>query len=203
MKRCLLLLSLALSAAALYAFPGSESTYLPAEIQAIKKDLGDRSFGELKVSELIPVAERLNLAIQKDQYVQETSWASLWWPGAGQFRTGNWTSGVVQTGLHVGITVGSLVWANAVLPADLRLGTMDYLGTSMTNIHNAWGAHSLSDYLPTLGVLALGGVVDFALRGWSAHEAVGLAKEHIDQGKVTFEPRFDLERFGFGMGMRF
>jgi len=201
MKRFGLLVVLALVAGAVHAFPGFEPVYFPAEVKAVQADLGARPLGDLKVSELVPVAERLNIAWQKDEYLVKTAQMSFAWPGAGQFATGHWTSGAVQTGLNLGIMAGTFVWANAVLPSDLRLGTMDYLGTSMTSIHNAWGAHTLYDFFPTVGVLALGGIADFALRAWSAHDARQLAQTYVDAGKITFEPRFDLEHLGFGMNM--
>jgi len=203
MKRLAFLAVLVLAASAVYAFPGFEPVYFPAEVKAVEADLGAKSVGELKVTELIPMAERLNVAWQKDQYVAKNTMLSMLWPGAGQFVTENWAEGVVQTGLHVGITVGSLVWANAVLPADLRLGTMDYLGTSMTSIHNSWGAHSLQDFFPTIGALAVGAVADFAVRGWSAWDARKQSQDYVNAGKVTFEPKIDWEHFGFGMGMKF
>jgi hypothetical protein len=199
MKRSILTLALVLAAGAVHAFPGLDPVYYPAEVKAVEAEMGAKTVGDLKVSELIPIANRLDIARQKDEYVLKMAKLSMFWPGAGEFSTGHWTSGALQTGLHLGITAGTLVWANAVLPSDVRVGNLDYFGTSFTTIHNTWGAHTLYEFFPTIGVLLLGGVAEVGLRAWSANEAQQFAKERIDEGKITFEPRFDGEHLGFGM----
>jgi TM2 domain-containing membrane protein YozV len=201
MKTFLLGVTLILAAAVAWAYPPSDAVYLPAEIQAIEGELGTQTLGNLKVSDSIAVMKRLDVAREKDQYLSDMAMASFWWPGAGQFATGNLTDGVLHTGVHLGLTVGTVVLANAVLPSDVRLGNLDYFGTNFTTIHNTWSNHTLSDYLPTIGVVLGGTLVDLALRAWSAKDARQLAREQIDEGRITFEPRFDFDRHGFGMGI--
>ena len=202
MKQLLIAFTFLAWGAAAYAYPPSDAVYLPAEIQAIEAERGTQTMGDLKVSDSIAVMKRLDVAREKDQYLRDMATASFWWPGAGQFITGNVTEGLLHTGVHLGLTVGTVVLANAVLPSDVRLGNMDYFGTSFTTIHNTWSNHTLGDYLPTIGVVLGGALVDGALRAWSARDARHLAREQIDEGRITFEPRFDFsDRHGFGMGM--
>lgn len=201
MKRIVLLTVLTLVAAAVFAFPGFEPIYFPAEVKAVGATLGDKTVGDLKVSELIPIAERLDIARQKDGYVMLASGLSLAWPGAGQYMTGDWMGGTLFTGLHVGITAGSLLWAHALLPSDLQWSNLDYFGSPHSRIDSRWSNHSLNDFWPSIGALAVGGVADFALRAWSARNARDEAKAKIDDGKMTFEPRFEGGRMGWGMGM--
>jgi hypothetical protein len=214
MKRVLLTSVLFLAALGAFAIPGFDPVYFPAEMKAIRSDLGAKTLGDLKVDDLVPIAERLDVARQKDLYLMTASGASFLWPGAGQFMAGDWTGGALQTSFHVGISAGTLYWAHSLLPSDLRWGNLDYLGSNQDTINARWKAHSFGDYLPALGALAAGGVVDFALRAWSARDARTTAQAKVDAGAITFEPRFEgglgfggrgfgMGGFGLGMGMRY
>jgi hypothetical protein len=201
MKRILFLTVLTLAAVAAFAFPGFEPVYFPAEVKAIGADLGSRTLGDLKISELVPIAERLDVARQKDGFVMMAGGLSLAWPGAGHFLAGDWMDGTLYTGLHLGVSIASLAWAHSLLPSDLQLSNLDYLAASHGTVQNRWNNHSLNDYLTAIGALAVGGAVDFALRVWSAKTAQAVAKTRIDDGKITFEPRFEGGRLGMGLGM--
>lgn len=201
MKRTMILAALALSAASAFAIPDFGPRYLPAEVQAIKEEFGAQSLGELKVSDLVPLAERLDVARQKDRFVMMAAGLSAFWPGAGQIASGEWGPGLAYTGLHLGITAGTLYWAHSLLPSDLRLENLDYFDESHSAIDDAWNRHTMNDYWPAVGALAAGGVVDLVLRAWSAQDARATAETRINEGKIAFEPRFDQGHFG--MGMRF
>jgi len=202
MKRVLFAAALLITASAAFALPGFAPVYLPAELSSIKAELGSQTLGDLKVSELIPLAERIDIARQKDRYVLMATGLSFVWPGAGQFASGDSTGGIVQTSLHLGITGGTLYWAHALLPADLRIGNLDYFGSTKDQVNNAWASHPMNDYWPAVGALAVGGAVDLALRAWSAADASTKVRRAIDDGTVTFEPRF-FEDGHLGWGMRY
>jgi len=201
MKRLGLLTVLTLAAVSAFAFPGFEPTYFPAEVKAIGADLGSRTLGDLKVSELVPLAERLDIARQKDGYVMMAGGLSMFWPGAGQYMSGDWMGGTLYTGLHVGVTAGTVFWAESLLPSDLQWSNLDYFSASHSTVRSRWDSHSFNEYLPAIGALALGTAVDVGLRFWSARNAKEVAKARIDDGKVTFEPRFENTRWGMGLGM--
>jgi hypothetical protein len=64
------------------------------------------------------------------------------------------------------------------------------------------------DLLPSLGVLAGGGLVQVILRGVSSNHAAKLAEERIAAGEITFEPKLSIlpggpGAMGFGMGMKY
>jgi len=192
---------LILAAGSAFAFPGFEPTYFPAEMKAVAAELGPRTIGDLKVSELIPVVERLDVARQKDGYVMMAGGMSMFWPGAGQYMAGDWVDGTLFTGLHLGVTAGSLFWAHSLLPSDLQWSNLDYFSASRSTVKGRWDSHSFNEYLPAVGALAVGGAVGIALRVWSARNAQEVAKTRIDDGKITFEPRFENTRWGMGLGM--
>jgi len=193
--------ALGLVAASAFALPFHErtSSYFSTELKAVEAEYGPRVLAEVKVGDLIPVAGRLDVARQKDGYVLMAGGLSMVWPGAGQFAAGEWSTGAVHTGLHLGVTVASLAWAHSLLPADLRWGNLDYLDASESTIKTTWSNHHASEFFPAVGALALGGALDLALRIWSANDAQTTAKSRIDQGEITFEPRFHRGHWGFGM----
>lgn len=201
MKRLMIVLALVgATTASLSALPGFEPYYLPNELSLIKAELGDSTLGQMKVADLIPLAQKLDVARQKDGFVMMATGMSFAWPGAGQFASGDIAGGTMQTVLHVGISAATSWWADSVLPSDLRWTNLNVFTASPEKVHSAWASHPLNDYWPAIGALAAGGAVDLVLRAWSAHDAQGKARQAIDEGKVTFEPRF-LEggRMGFGM----
>lgn len=200
MKKIVIGAILALSAASAFAFPlhFGERVYFAAELKALEAEYGTRNLGQLTVAELIPAAGRLDVARQKDRRVDLATGLSMAWPGAGQYSVGEWASGTLHMGLHVGVVAGSLVWAHALLPSDLRVSHLNYFGDSQDTIDAAWNSHSIDDFWPSIGALSAGFVVDLAVRAWSAGDARVAARNAIDEGKITFEPRFDGHHWGFG-----
>ncbi len=63
--------------------------------------------------------------------------------------------------------------------------------------------NSAVDYLPSLGVLAAGAVVDRVLGHFSARGAARLAEKHVLDGTKSFEPVLITSGRGLGFGMRF
>lgn len=201
MKRTIALTALFLSALSAFALPGPDfrGTYVAAELKAIEGEYGTRNLADLKVNEVLPVAGRLDVARQKDGLVMIAGGLSLAWPGAGQFAVGDWTGGILHTGLQVGITAGTLFWAHSLLPSDLRFDNLDYVNATDDAIERAWKSHSAREFFPAIGALAAGGVVDFVLRVWSAKDAQSSAREQIDEGAIVFEPRYFGGHMGWGM----
>ena len=212
MKRILIALIVAAVPAALFAapfgpwnqpagpaflHPTEAGPYLRAEILQIESEMGSQKIGEVDMSGLVALRERLSIAAQKDDYVRKMSAHSYFLPGLGQFETGNTGSGFLFLGLDVATLAGTFLGAYYLLPEDLRLNKLDYLGNSFTTISNAWNGHTLPDYLPSMGVLLVGMIVDQTIRHFAASGAGRDAAAAIDRGSVNFTPRIGLGFMGF------
>jgi TM2 domain-containing membrane protein YozV len=165
----------------------------------------DAGLGELTVGETVAIVSRISVARQKLAYVQRARFASFHVPGMGQFMTGDTGAGVAY--LLAGLTtgVGSLVGWYLLLPEDLQFGSLDYLNEPFSDIEDAWKGHSLSDYLPSIGVMAGGMLVNGIVRVLSAGAAGKSARRNIRDETVQFEARpflFLSGPHGPGMGMR-
>jgi hypothetical protein len=163
-----------------------EHTYLRAELDSLLS--GEGELGALSYGQLREVAGRLSVARQKDRFVARSKAMSFMIPGSGQFLNKDYGSGAAFLAADLAVVAGTLVGAYYLLPDDLRFQQMDYLNTSFNDIHDAWRAHSFTDYLPSLGVLAGGGVLKAILGQFSSMHAGRLARRNIDAGKITFEP---------------
>jgi hypothetical protein len=185
--------------------------YFDAEIASIESEYGAGAydgfaagkFGDLTLNQMVPLWSRLNVAVQKDNYVNRVGTMSFLLPGLGQFSTGNVGLGVGMLSLHVSVLAGSLYWAYICLPSDLRFDKLDYTSASFDTISTTWNKHDIKDYLPSIGALAAGMAVNFALRVWSASSARDEAKENVDRGQVKFKPIISPGFLGFQVTPRF
>ena len=178
--------------------PPDQAFYLTTETQALRLELKDRKTGDLTGEETFRIQDRLSVALQKDLFVWKTAQASLIFPGAAQFRTGHNLEGAGFMAANLGILAGTLIAAYQFLPQDLK---MDYLGNSFSYIDSKWKGHSFNDYLPSLGILALGMVAEAGVHYWSYESGKAEAREFVDQGKEKFEPQFNFT--GLGINMRY
>ena len=131
-------------------------------------------------------------------------------PGKGQFMNGDALSGALFLTADILVVAGTLVGTYFLLPEALQFGQLDYLNTSHTDIKAAWkGAAETTTFmqaLPTLGVLTGGMLLHKGISIWSAKHAAKLARDNIDAGNITFEPRAMFmssgkTRMGFGFGI--
>ena len=104
--------------------------------------------------------------------------------------------------------VGTLLGAYFLLPADLQFTQLNYFTEPYSAIEGAWKDQSFVDLLPSMGVLAGGGLVQAKLRGVSSNHAAKLAEQNIAAGNITFEPKLTVlhggpAAMGFGMGMKY
>ena len=173
--------------------------YIKAEFDALQSELGVRPFGELSLNELDSYRERVETAIRKDAYVRSTARMSMHFPGAGQIRNGDTTEGIGFIALHAATIAGTLAGWYFLLPSDLRFDELDYLSSSKQTIHDAWMAHSLKDYLPGIGVMAAGMIVDGGVRHWSSVSAMNGARAAIESGKARLNPVVGPGYFGMRM----
>lgn len=173
--------------------------YAKEELSAIKADLGNQEFGDLSIARLSPYWTRLNLALSKDQYLEETSKMSFIIPGAGQFKNGDTSKGVGFLSLHLAVVTGTLAGFYFLLPSDLRFDRLDYFNTSFKDINDTWEAHSLNDYLPSIGAMLAGTLIDLGVRFWASQEAYSGARAAVESGKAELKPVLGPGYLGFGM----
>ncbi len=75
-----------------------------------------------------------------------------------------------------------------LLPADLRFDRLDYFKTSFKDINDTWEAHSLNDYLPSIGMMLAGTLVDLGVRFWASGDAYAGARAAVDSGRAELKP---------------
>ena len=185
---------------------------LTAEIEAILGDEADTVIGELTFGEVGDLMARLSVPMQEAAYVQRSSAASMMMPGKGQFMNGDTLNGALFLTADLIAAAGALAGMYFLLPAELQFGELDYFNTPHSDIKASWQSAMESatfmDALPTLGVVAGGMALHHGIRAFSASHAARLARENIEAGNVTFEPRTSFfssghGRLGIGMGMKF
>ena len=184
-----------------FAQTAPEPLGFEAELDAALQEMAAAQLGSLTVADLAKLHDRLSIARQKLEYVQRARRASFFIPGAGQFMTGDKLGGSLYLAGDIVIVAGGLVGAYFLLPANVQFNNLDYFNDSLANIGSAWQSNSVLSYLPSVGVLAGAAILRGVLGHISAVNAAREARQNIADGKITFVPRFDLDRHGFGMGM--
>jgi len=209
MKKILVMLPLAFAlfvgagGAPVFAQKAAESQGFEAELDAAIQEMANTQIGTLTMADVEKLAGRISVAHQKVQYVRRAAHASLMFPGAGQFMTGDTLGGSLFLAGDIVLAAGTLVGAYFLLPSNVQFTNIDYLNTPISNIGTAWGTNGLVAYLPSIGVLVVGRILTGILRHASAAVAAREARENIADGKVTFTPNFDFDGHrGFGMGMQ-
>lgn len=185
---------------------------LVAEMEDILEAEADTVISDLTFGEIDDLMAKLSVPMQEAEYIKRSAAASMMMPGKGQFMNGDPLSGALFLAGDVVTTAGVLVGMYVLLPPELQFDQLDYFNTPHSDIKTAWESAAESatfmDALPTLGVLAGGMALHHGIRAFSAAHAARLAKENIEQGRVTFEPRASFftsghGRLGIGMGMKF
>jgi hypothetical protein len=171
--------------------------FLRAEIGRIEADLDGQKMGDIDVSTLFAVRDRLSVASQKDAYVRDMGIHSFLLPGLGQIQTGDTAGGIGFMAADLGVLAGAFVGAYFLLPSDLRFDRIDYFGSSVSAVHSAWTSHSVTEYLPAFAAFMAGMVLDQTLRHWSAAIARREAASTVEDGRVSFTPRVGIGFMGF------
>ena len=171
------------------------------EILKLLEAEGNRELGSITLSDLKKLILRMEELRMAYFYIERSKKASFFMPGVGQFMNEEPLSGSLFLTAHLGVIAGSLVGSYFLLPADLRFDSTDYLNESISVIKDRWRSHSLQDYLPAIGVMAGGHLVDMILRLWSADNAKKLAARKVKSGAFKVRPFFERGKHGFGFGM--
>lgn len=187
------------------------SDLVAEELESFAADSAMVSLGDLTVADLTELLGTLSVREQEASYVRSLRISSFIAPGIGQIRGGDALSGSLFVLGDIGLSVGTVWGAYALLPETVQIsrdgGTgIDYWNDSRNDVEAAWSALSFSDLAPSLGVVLAGSVVDLVLRSWSASHAGELALDNVESGAVVFEPQpftFVGDRMGLGMRMRY
>jgi hypothetical protein len=171
--------------------------YLKAETEAVERELAASVFGELTVAEVLPYRDRLNMAAQKDGFVRDMSMLSFKMPGSGHFRMRDFGSGTMFMCMHISLLLGQTVGAFLLLPEGIR--EIDYINTPYKDVVDRIASYDAGDFLPALQLILVCAVVDLGVRTWASADAAKEAKNRIDGGKITFEPRLGPGFLGFGI----
>jgi hypothetical protein len=187
---------------------GKEEQLLEQELQAVLAAEESSVLGELTVGEAQDLMGEISIAYQKAAYVSKSRAMSFILPGLGQFMNDDPGMGALFLSLDVITGVGTVLGAYFLLPDELQFDELNYFTESYGYIETEWKKQSFTDFLPTLGVLAGGGLVQVILRGISSDHAAKLAEEKIAAGEITFEPKLSIlpagtGAMGFGMGMKY
>lgn len=185
-----------------------EEQLLEQQLEAVLAEQESAVLGDFTVGEAQELLGEISIAYQKAAYVSKSRAASLMLPGMGQFMNDDPGSGALFLSLDVLTGVGALLGAYFLLPDELQFDQLNYFKDSFSTIENTWKSQSFMDLLPSLGVLAGGGLVQVILRGVSSNHAAKLAEERIAAGEITFEPKLSIlpggpGAMGFGMGMKY
>jgi hypothetical protein len=187
---------------------GTEEELLERQLEAIMAGRESSVLGELTVGEAQELLGEISIAYQKAAYVSKSRAMSFMLPGLGQFMNDDPGMGALFLSLDLLTGVGTLLGAYFLLPGELQFDQLNYFTEPYVNIEDAWKGQSFVDLLPSLGVLAGGGLVQVILRGVSSNHAAKLAEQNLAEGKVTFEPKLTVlpggpGAMGFGMGMQY
>jgi len=185
-----------------------EEELLQQQLEAVLAGEEDTVLGELTVGEAQDLLGEISIAYQKAAYVSKSRAMSFMLPGLGQFMNDDPGMGALFLSLDVLTGVGTVLGAYFLLPDELQFDQLNYFTESYSNIETEWKGQSFVDLLPSLGVLAGGGLVQVILRGVSSSHAANLAEQRIAAGEVTFEPKLTIlpvgpRAMGFGMGMKY
>lgn len=178
--------------------PGSGAgSYLEAESSSIEKELLTTKPSDLTFAAIRPYKDRLSIAAQEDEYVKKMSALSFKVPGSGQLKMGDKVGGAAFASLHFALLLGQTVGSFLLLPKDLR--QIDYLHQPIRDVIDAYERHNTQDFSPSIEITTGCILADLALMTWSSTQAEREAKERIDQGRQTFEPRVGPGFLGFGI----
>jgi pyruvate/2-oxoglutarate dehydrogenase complex dihydrolipoamide acyltransferase (E2) component len=182
--------------------PARAPSFLEQELEAASSEVSSGQVGNLTIDDVEKIAAHLAIAMQKERYVQRVQQASFALPGVGQFMAGDILGGWLFAAWDVTVLAGTVVSAYFVLPANVQFGSLDYLNSPLSTIRTAWASNSIVSYLPFLGVVAGGMILDTVLKYVSAENAGKTARKNIEEGKVTFQPTLDSTDGGLGFGMQ-
>ncbi len=171
-------------------------------LQALPEGSG-KTANELSVAEWTSLASAASIAMQEDRYEGGAKFLSFVLPGTGQFMVGDYTGGILRLGAELAIMAGSATAYHYLLPDDLQDSSLSR-SERRDLMRDYWEDGDGAKVLPAMGVAAAGFTLSVVNRVLASKDAGKQAREDIESGKVTFEPKIYLigSHIGFGMRMR-
>jgi hypothetical protein len=187
---------------------GMEEELLKQQLEAVLAGEENTAIGDLTIGEAEELLGEISIAYQKAAFVAKSRAMSMMLPGLGQFMNHDVGMGVLFLSADLLVGAGTLLGAYFLLPDELRFDQLNYFTDSYATIKGQWETQSFVDFLPSIGVLAGGGLIQAVLRGVSSRHAAALAERNIAEGNITFEPKVYMlpvgpGAMGFGMGMKY
>ena len=200
MSKKILLLGAALLCA-VSAFPKPRTFNPVAEVlAALASDRGESELGSMTVAGVEKAVARLSVAMQQEAWIRGSGMSSRALPGLGQFLNRDPLGGSLYLAGSAAVAAGTLVGAYFLLPPNLNV---NWFTESIGSLETRFQSNSIVAYLPSIGVMAAGAVVDAVLRCISASGAARLAERRVLDGTASFEPVLITSGKGVGFGMRF
>jgi hypothetical protein len=198
MKKIVLVAAALIAASGAFAGP---RTYDPVAeaVASLAKERGDSELGSATIDDFETAVARLSIALQQEAWIHGSAMASMAVPGLGQLMNHDALGGTLYLAADVAVKAGALVGAYFLLPDNLQV---NWFTTTMGDLETAYRANRPIDYLPSLGILAAGAVVDMVLGHVSARGAARLAEKSVVDGTKSFEPVLITSGTGLGFGMR-
>ncbi len=185
-----------------------EEELLKHQLEAVLAGKENTAIGDLTIGEAEELLGEISIAYQKSAFIAKSRAMSMMLPGLGQFMNDDVGMGVLFLSADLLVGAGTLLGAYFLLPDEIRFNQLNYFNDSYATIKGRWEDQSFADFLPSIGVLAGGGLIQVVLRGVSSKHAARLAEQNIAEGKITFEPKAYMlpvgpGAMGFGMGLKF
>jgi hypothetical protein len=199
MRKLLLLGAALLCAVGASAKPRTFNPVAEA-VAALAADRGASELGAMTVADIERAVARLSVAMRQEAWIHGSGMASLALPGLGQFMNHDPLGGSLYLAGSAVVAAGTLVGAYFLLPANVQ---GNWFTAPIGTLETAFESNSLVDYLPSLGVMAAGVVLDAVLRHFSAAGAARLAERRVLDGTVSFDPVLIRSGTGMGFGVRF
>jgi hypothetical protein len=167
--------------------------------------LQSHDVGSLTLEEWVSAAQLWQVYEKQQTFIRQAGIASYVIPGLGQFIAKDTLGGVLILLGNTAINLGALIGAHALLPPSVRIGNLDYFGSSFQTIKDAWANLTFISLLPSMGITLAGTVATQLLRSFAADDARLKATQAIAQGKVQFNPDAGFTTAGdlfFGVRLR-
>ena len=199
MRKILLLGAALLCAVGAFAKPRAINPVAEA-LAALAADRGASALGSMTVADVERGIARLSVAMRQEAWIHGSRMASLALPGLGQFLNRDPLGGSLYLAGSAAVAAGTLVGAYFLLPSNVQ---GNWFTAPIGTLETAFKSNSVVAYLPSLGVMAAGVVVDAVLRCISAAGAARLAERRVLDGTVSFEPVLISSGKGMGFGVKF
>jgi hypothetical protein len=199
MKKIALVAAALLAAAASFAGPRTFSPVAEA-VAALAQERGESELGSSTIDDVETAVARLSIALQQEAWIHGSAMASMAMPGLGQYMNHDALGGTLYLAGGLAVKAGAMIGAWFLLPANLQV---NWFTTPVGTLETAYRANSAVDYLPAVGVLAAGALLDTLLGHVSARGAVRLAEKNVLDGTKSFEPVLLTSGRGLGFGMKF